>query len=414
MMSARLTVLAVAAALLTAACGSSAGSGSTDAVSNSGSGADKNGNAGPGDDGSSAADSAVDDGSSGAGDSSGSGGTRDGSGSGGTPDGSGSGGISSSGGAGSSDSGASGDAAAGVPTLFYLDLTGGRVMRAGTGGAKVDAIVTSGNAQPDGVVVDVPNGYIYWTNMGALEGLTQPNNGFIRRAGIDGSNATTLIPEGNTHTPKQMKLDPTHAQLYWCDREGMRVMRANTDGSNIETLVTTGTTDDQADYAVGIALDLAGGEMYWTQRGSGPTSSNGTGGQGSIRRAGLQIPAGQSSTNRTDIEVLFSGLAEPIDMDVDLGTRQMYWTDQRTGPSPGLRWIPPARFNPATRTDRDILLKGLGQLIGIYLDVPDGVMYYTGLDTGAVSVAPLDGSSTKNVLTSQGGLAGVTLALLPK
>jgi hypothetical protein len=41
-------------------------------------------------------------------------------------------------------------------------------------------------------------------------------------------------------------------------------------------------------------------------------------------------------------------------------------------------------------------------------------MYYTGLDTGAVSVAPLDGSSTKNVLTSQGGLAGITLALLPK
>jgi sugar lactone lactonase YvrE len=211
-----------------------------------------------------------------------------------------------------------------------------------------------------------------------------------------------------------MKLDAAHAQLYWCDREGMRVMRANTDGSNIETLVTTGTTDDQANYALGIALDLAGGEMYWTQKGSGPTSSNGTGGQGSIRRAGLQIPAGQSSTNRTDIEVLFSGLPEPIDMDVDLGTRQMYWTDRGDGTVSRAPMDSPAGFNPATRTDRDILLEGLGQVIGIYLDVPNGVMYYTGLDTGAVSVAPLDGSSTKNVLTSQGGLAGITLALLPK
>jgi hypothetical protein len=403
-MSGRLAALAVAATLLPAACGSSAGSSSADAGNNSSLGANNNGNSGPGDDGSSAAN-AADDGSAGAG---------SGSGSGGTSGGSGSGGNGSSGAAGSSGSGASGDAAAGVPTLFYLDLTGGRVMRAGTGGANVEAIVTSGNAQPDGVVVDVPNGYVYWTNMGALEGLTQPNDGFIRRAGIDGSNATTLIPEGNTHTPKQMKLDATHAQLYWCDREGMRVMRANTDGSNVETLVTIGTTDNQADYAVGIALDLAGGEMYWTQKGAGPTSSNGTGGQGSIWRAGLQIPAGQSSTNRTDIEELFSGLPEPIDMDVDLGTRQMYWTDRGDGTISRAPMDPPAGFNPATRTDRDILLMGLGQVIGIYLDVPDGVMYYTGLDTGAVSVAPLDGSSTNDVLTSQGGLAGVTLALLSK
>jgi hypothetical protein len=405
-MSGRLTALAVASALLAAACGSSAGSNSTGGGNSSSSGAGDHGNSGSGNSGGSAGDDAGNGGSSGTG-SSGSSGAGPGSSSG--ADSSGGSGASSS-----SGSGASGDAGAVTPALFYLDLTGGRVMRAGTDGTNVEAIVTSGNAQPDGVVVDVPNGYVYWTNMGAIEGLTQPNDGFIRRANIDGSNATTLIPEGNTHTPKQMKLDATHAQLYWCDREGMRVMRANTDGSNIETLVTTGTTDNQADYAVGIALDLAGGEMYWTQKGSGPTSSNGTGGQGSIRRAGMQIPAGQNSTNRTDIDVLFSGLPEPIDMDVDLGTRQMYWTDRGDGTVSRAPMDPPAGFNPATRTDRDILLQGLGQVIGIYLDVPNGVMYYTGLDTGAVSVAPLDGSSTKNVLTSQGGLAGITLALLPK
>ncbi len=397
-MSGRLAALAVASALLAAACGSSAGSSSTGADDNSSSGTGNNGNSGAGNNGGSAADDAGNSGSSGAGNGSSSG-----------ADNSGGSGASSSGG-----SGAPADAGEAAPALFYLDLTGGRVMRAGTDGTKLEAIVTSGNAQPDGVVVDVPNGYVYWTNMGALQGITQPNDGFIRRANIDGSNATTLIPEGNTHTPKQMKLDAAHAQLYWCDREGMRVMRANTDGSNIETLVTTGTTDDQANYAVGIALDLAGGEMYWTQKGSGPTSSNGTGGQGSIRRAGLQIPAGQNSTNRTDIEVLFSGLPEPIDMDVDPGTRQMYWTDRGDGTVSRAPMDPPAGFNPATRTDRDILLQGLGQVIGIYLDVPSGVMYYTGLDTGAVSAAALDGSSTKNVLTSQGGLAGITLALLPK
>ena len=405
-MSARLAALVVASAVLAAACGSSAGSNSTGAGNNSSSGAGNIGNSAPGHSGSSAADDAGNSGSSGN-QSNGSSGAGDGSSSGANNSG-GSGASSSSG------SGASAEAGAVAPTLFYLDLTGGRVMRAGTDGTNVEAIVTSGNAQPDGVVVDVPNGYVYWTNMGALQGSTQPDDGFIRRANIDGSNATTLIPEGNTHTPKQMKLDAAHAQLYWCDREGMRVMRANTDGSNIETLVTTGTTDDQANYALGIALDLAGGEMYWTQKGSGPASSNGTGGQGSVRRAGPQIPAGQNSTNRTDIEVLFSGLPEPIDLDVDPGTRQMYWTDRGDGTVSRAPMDPPAGFNPATRTDRDVLLQGLGQVIGIYLDVPNGVFYYTGLDTGAVSAAALDGSSTKNVLTSQGGLAGITLALLPK
>src|SRR4029077_8136110 len=135
-------------------------------------------------------------------------------------------------------------------------------------------------------------------------------------------------PMGGTHTPKQMKLDVPHGKMYWSDREGMRVMRANTDGSNIETLVTTApqsASADQSNWAVGIALDLAGGKMYWSQKGPGPT--NGAG-QGSIRPAGLETPAGQDSTNRSDIEVLFSGLPEPIDLDMDLEKHQMYWTDR--------------------------------------------------------------------------------------
>src|SRR5882672_4278194 len=65
-----------------------------------------------------------------------------------------------------------GAATAGVPTLFYLDLLGGRVLRVGTDGASPDAIVTTGNAEPDGVAVDVPGGHVYWTNMGVPQGIT--------------------------------------------------------------------------------------------------------------------------------------------------------------------------------------------------------------------------------------------------
>jgi sugar lactone lactonase YvrE len=318
----------------------------------------------------------------------------------------------------SGDGGAAGEGgtagAAGVPTLFYLDLFGGRVLRVGTDGAKPDAIVTTGSVEPDGVVVDVAGGHVFWTNMGAAQGLTQGNDGFILRADLDGSHVTTIVQMGDTHTPKQMKLDATHGKLYWCDREGMRVMRANIDGSNIETLVTTAPASgsaDMANWAVGIALDLADGKMYWTQKGPGPSGGAST---GTIRRAALEIPAGQDSTNRSDIEVLFSGLSEPIDMDLDLDKRQMYWTDRGDNTVSRAPMDPPVGADPAHRLDRDILVHGAGQAIGIALDLPNGAMYYTALDTGAVSKANLDGSGAKTLVAHQGGLSGITLVQLPK
>ena len=80
---------------------------------------------------------------------------------------------------------------------------------------------------------DVEAGHIYWTNMGN----PSKNDGSIERADLDGQNRKTIVPEGGTFTPKQLHLEKKKGKLYWCDREGMRVMRSNLDGSQIETLV---------------------------------------------------------------------------------------------------------------------------------------------------------------------------------
>ena len=66
------------------------------------------------------------------------------------------------------------------------------------------------------------------------------NDGSIERADIDGKNRKTIVAQGNTHTPKQIILDKKGGKLYWCDREGMRVMRCNLDGSKLETLIESG------------------------------------------------------------------------------------------------------------------------------------------------------------------------------
>ena len=108
-------------------------------------------------------------------------------------------------------------------------------------------------------------------------------------------------------------------------------MRANLDGSKIETLLDTSEGDarpgqDIKKWCVGIALDVEGGKLYWTQKGSDNA------GEGRIFRAGLEIPKGQSAASRKDIELLYGGLPEPIDLELDLANRTIYWTDRGDPP----------------------------------------------------------------------------------
>src|SRR5215469_3770269 len=117
--------------------------------------------------------------------------------------------------------------------LFFLDLGGGRVLSANPDGSDLKTIINEGRKLPDGLALDVAAGHMYWTNMGN----PKKDDGSILRSDLDGKNMVAIIPPGGTFTPKQLQLDKKNGKLYWCDREGMRVMRANSDGSQIETLV---------------------------------------------------------------------------------------------------------------------------------------------------------------------------------
>src|ERR1700688_2387867 len=174
--------------------------------------------------------------------------------------------------------------------LFFLDTAGDRILSSNPDGSDLKTILTEGRRLPDGVVVDVDAGHLYWTNMGD----PTANDGSIERSDFDGNNLTHIVPPGATFTPKQLQLDEKNRKLYWCDREGMRIMRANLDGSKIETLLDTSEGDarpgkDIKKWCVGIALDVKAGKLYWTQKG--PDNA----GEGRIFRANLEIPQGQSA-----------------------------------------------------------------------------------------------------------------------
>jgi DNA-binding beta-propeller fold protein YncE len=295
-----------------------------------------------------------------------------------------------------------------MPRLFFLSASSGQVFSANPDGSDLKVIVSEGRRLPDGIVVDVAAGHLYWTNMGN----PSANDGSIERANLDGSNITHIVPPGGTFTPKQLQLDEKNRKLYWCDREGMRVMRANLDGSKIETLIDTSEGDERPGkdikkWCVGIALDVEGGKLYWTQKG--PDNA----GQGRIFRANLEIPKGQTPAGRKDIELLYEGLPEPIDLELDLANRILYWTDR--GDPPRGNTVNRAPLGPALGNGKKepvIVFDHLMEGIGIALDLKGARMFLTDLG-GSVYSANLDGSNKKTVLAAEGNLTGIAYAEIP-
>lgn len=291
--------------------------------------------------------------------------------------------------------------------VFFLDIAAGRVLRANPDGSGLKTIVSEGRRLPDGIVVDTAAGHIYWTNMGNLK----ENDGSIERADLDGKNVRHIVPVGGTFTPKQLQLDKKNGKLYWSDREGMRVMRCNLDGSNLETLVDTSQGDarpgkDMRKWCVGIALDVEGGKVYWTQKG--PDKA----GQGRIFRANIEIPKGQTAANRQDFEVLHENLPEPIDLDLDLENRIMYWTDRGDPPRGNTVNRAPMDAASGKRKDPVIIFTHLMEGIGFALDLKNKRMFFTDLG-GTVYSANLDGTNAKTLLFAEGNLTGIAYAEIP-
>jgi len=285
--------------------------------------------------------------------------------------------------------------------IFFLDLGAGRILSARTDGSDLKVIIAGGQRHPDGLAADPVQGHLYWTNMGN----PVVNDGSIFRSDLAGGNITVIVPSGSTFTPKQLQIEGKSQKLYWCDREGMRVMRCNLDGTEIETLVQTGESDadrhDQTRWCVGIAVDADGGKIYWTQKGGDNA------GQGRIFRAGIEILPGEEPASRTDIELLFEDLPEPIDLDIDPSSRMLYWTDRGD----------PPRGNTVNRASMDIvanshaesqiLITHLMEGIGLALDTKGSRMFVTDL-AGSVYSANLDGTNPKMLLAALGNLTGIT------
>ncbi|MBS47072.1 MAG: hypothetical protein CMN60_04950 [Sphingobium sp.] len=260
--------------------------------------------------------------------------------------------------------------------LALLDVYKRQLVVIERGSGKV-LLTVENVGHPDGIQVDAAKGYFYWTDMGPHregEDFFEPD-GTIRRCRLDGTENTQLVGGGVIYTPKQLQLDHDAGMLYWCDREGGRVMRSRVDGSGLETLVERGSGGayprDKLDQCVGIALDPAHGKLYWTQKG--PKKA----GLGRIFRAGIDLPEGEQPWNRSDIELLADALPEPIDLEIDEERGLLYWTDR--GAEPDGNSLNRARITAAGLEAHEILVRGFEETIGLALSPPENVAYVSDL-----------------------------------
>jgi sugar lactone lactonase YvrE len=212
-----------------------------------------------------------------------------------------------------------------------------------------------------GAIGQVRSDSIYWADY---------DGGDIRRANLDGSAQQTLIT--GLPSPVAIALDVAGGYMYWTEfgtGGGGEIRRANLDGSGQTTLVSKLT------FPEGIALDLAGGKLYWA----------GGEGAGVIERANLD-GSGQ--------EILLRDLPNPISIRLDLAGGKMYWANQS-----GDNSIQRANLDGS---GVEALLGYRPKIHGLALDLAGGKMYWAETNSpGRIGRANLDGSGIETLV---GGL----------
>lgn len=281
------------------------------------------------------------------------------------------------------------------PRIGMLYWVGGNQLnRAAIDGTEYKVLVPDLDA-PDGLTLDLVNNVVYWTNM------SRGPNGSLQRARLDGSPVVEgekyLVAPGRFETGKEIEFDPVDDKLYWADRDGKHILRSNHDGSELESVLHTFVNNGAViplENPVGVALDVAKRHVYITDRF-----------MGRIMRFNMTLPAGEDHETRSDVDIVMEPRSQeerPIDIDLDLENRMMYWTDR------GVHQVLRAGLDGS---GREVLVDqstvAIEDPIGMSLDLAQGKMYWSDMTTHKIHRANLDGSAVEEIIGGEKILNGM-------
>jgi sugar lactone lactonase YvrE len=278
----------------------------------------------------------------------------------------------------------SGSAQAVPEKIYWVDAATGEVNRADGDGSNVENLASATN--PNGLALDLVNGRMYW-----VECCAAPN-GALLRANLDGSGAAPLTTT-DFGFPQRVAVDPAGGKVYWSDSSNPSISSANLDGSG------QGFVLQSPDVAVtiGLAVDGSADKLYWSQ-------GFGSGSEG-IYRADLDGGNIESLVTATGGDPI----SNPQGLALDPAGGKMYWTDL------GNDTIRRADLDGSNvELVANNASAGLQNPIGIAVDPVEGKLYWSDTTTDKIQRSNLDGTNVEDVLTSMDGLSFVrALALDP-
>ena len=174
--------------------------------------------------------------------------------------------------------------------LFFIE-SGNSVKRSELDGTGVNN-VQAGLSNAIDLALDQVNRKVYWTNYAT-----------INRSNLNGTGTETILSNiGNAYS---LEVDPVNNHIYFIETYPVRrINRANYDGTGLVTLLYY-----SGQNANGLALDIAGGKMYWTE---GYNTNN---------------PEGiwQANLDGSGRQKIISSAVDPFGIALDLVNGKIYW-----------------------------------------------------------------------------------------
>ncbi|XP_056266669.1 nidogen-1-like isoform X1 [Pseudoliparis swirei] len=139
--------------------------------------------------------------------------------------------------------------------VYWTDITGPAISRAGLSGGDVVPVVTAELQSPEGLAVDHVARLLFWTD--SMRDTVEVSR-------LDGSQRRVLF-DTDLINPRPIVTNPAYGQLYWADwnRDGPKIEMANMDGTDRSVLV-----EDDLGLPNGLTFDLEGQQLCWADAGT--------------------------------------------------------------------------------------------------------------------------------------------------